>query len=338
MIKGSHRAAAVRDAVSRVLGADCSAEQIDPNALAVAKALAQTSRSRISDPAELRRRHAETLTPLLAAKDDVECIVRFRPSGEDVPPMVVLRPKGVPQERRLPALVYLHGGGWNLGSFDTYDPFCRQLANATGRVIVFVDYRLAPEHPFPAALEDTWNAVEWLMANAEWLGLDERQIGLGGDGSGGNLAAATCIAAARNVIEFSPQFQLLISPCLDLSGTDFTRCEITGVGMRVDDQSEGFIANYIGSFPDAADWHLSPLLTEDMNGVAPAIVLYAGFDPMKEQAIAYVAKLDAAGIPSEPLYFPRMIHGFLTMGGAIPDAAIAVQRVASAIRNLTQTS
>lgn len=311
---------------------DCATGQIDSSAAKVIERLAHNGPVPFRAANDARKRYNASRSPLLAPKEDVESVVHIRPPAEAVPPMVFFRPKGAPANARLPALVFLHGGGWTVGSLEIYEPLCRQLANATGRSVIWLDFRLAPEHPFPAALEDTWNAVEWLAASADWIGIDRNQIAIGGDSSGGNLAAATALAARDRVIDFKPQFQLLIYPCLDLTAVQPSHAELAEGYLLTRDLYAWYRQNYVGAFPDPGDWHLSPLFADNLRGLPPTVVLYAGFDPLRDEAIVYSARLVDAGVPVQPLFFPRMIHGFLNFGGVIPAASVAVQRIAVAIK------
>ena len=316
---------------------ECAAGKIDPAAAGVIALLAHGGAAFNYHIAQTRRRYEASRKPLLAEKEPVESVFHVRPSEPDIPAMTFWRPDGIPAGPRLPALVYLHGGGWTLGSLETYEPLCRQLTNAPGRVVIFVNYRLAPEHPIPAALEDTWNALEWIAKNADWIGIDKDQVAVAGDSSGGNLAAVTAIAARDGLIAFKPQLQLLIYPCLDLTARQPSHAEFAEGYLLTRDLYAWYRQNYVGSFPDPTDWHLSPLFAEELRGVVPAIVLYAGFDPLRDEAVVYSARLLDAGVRVEPIFFPGMIHGFLAMGRAIPAANVAVQRIADAIDKVLDT-
>ena len=310
---------------------DCATGQLDPAAAKVIELLSQSGSAFNYHIEQTRRRYAASRKPLLAEKERVESVFHASPSDPHVPSMTFWRPNGIPAGPRLPALVYLHGGGWTLGGLDTYEPLCRQLANATGRVVIWVEYRLAPEHPFPAALQDTWSALEWIAANADWIGIDKDQIAIAGDSSGGNLAAVTALAARDGLVEVRPEFQLLIYPCLDLTASQSSHRELGEGYLLTHELYAWYRKNYIGAFPDPIDWRLSPLFVEDVRGVAPAVVLYGGFDPLRDEAVVYSARLQDAGVPVETIFFPGMVHGFLTMGGAIPAASDAVRRIAAAI-------
>jgi acetyl esterase len=309
---------------------DCLTERLDPSAAIAIELLSEGSPMSEGRLAEARQRFRRSRAPLLAQKDPVASLVEVQPTAGGTPGLIILRPVGSSLSERLPALVYLHGGGWTVGDFATYEPFCRQLANALGRVVVWVDYRLAPEHPFPAALEDTWNAVEWLVTNAERLGIDRERIAIGGDSAGGNLAAVTAIAARDGVVAFTPQFQLLIYPCLDMMASLPSHEELAKGYLLTGELYAWYRRNYAGASRDLRDWRLSPLFAEDLADVAPAVVLYAGFDPLRDEAILFSARLLDAGVPVEAIFFPGQIHGFILLGGMMIAASSAISRIAGA--------
>jgi acetyl esterase len=314
---------------------DHTTSQLDPNAAKAIEILSRGNHIPDSDVEVVRRQYAINRAPHRGEIEDVAKVFRVQGSGGNIPAMTVLRPHNAPSEQTLlPALVYLHGGGWTLGGFDTYEPLCRQLANATGRVVISVDYRLAPEHPFPAALEDTWNAIEWVAANSTWIGVDKSRIAIGGDSAGGNLAAVTAIAARDGLVGVTPEFQLLIYPCLDMTASQPSHDQLARGYLLTRELYAWYRRNYIGDFPDLMDWHLSPLAVDYVGELSPAIILYAGFDPLRDEAVAYSSRLLNAGVPVEPIFFPNMIHGFMTLGGLIPAAAVAVRRIALAIKAL----
>ncbi len=314
---------------------DPASGQLDPHAARAIERLSRTHYRLDGDVELIRRQYAINRASYLGEPEDVAKVFHVQGSGGNVPPMTILRPHNAPSEQALlPAIVFLHGGGWTLGGFDTYEPLCRQLANAAGRVIVSVNYRLAPEHPFPAALEDTWNALEWVAANSTWIGIDRNRIAIGGDSAGGNLAAVTAIAARDGLVEVTPEFQLLIYPCLDMTAAQPSHEELAEGYLLTRELYAWYRRNYIGEFPDATDWHLSPLSAEYVGDVAPAVILYCGFDPLRDEAMLYCARLMDAGVAVEPIFFPNMIHGFMTLGGLIPAASVAVQRIALAIKTL----
>jgi len=310
---------------------DQSRTSLDSHAAQVIERLSRSGYEPSNDAEVIRHRYVAARIPLLAEAEDVARIVHVQSPGGGVPSMIILHPHKSSEEVLRPALMFFHGGGWVLGGFDTYGPLCRQLANATGRVVVFVDYRLAPEHPFPAGLEDAWKALEWVAANATWLGIDKERIAVAGDSAGGNLAAVTALAVRDGLLEASVELQLLIYPCLDLTASQPSHEELASGYLLTKELYAWYRNQYIGDYPLPADWHLSPLFAEDVTDVVPAIVLYAGFDPLRDEALLYCARLIDAGVPVEPIFYPGQIHGFMTMGGVIPAAAHAVHRIADVI-------
>ncbi len=233
-----------------------------------------------------------------------------------------------------PGLVFFHGGGWVVGSLDSHDRVVRALAGRAGAVAVSVDYRLAPEHPFPAAPRDAIAATRWILASAAALGIDASAVAVGGDSAGGNLSAV--VSQALRGERLRPAFQLLVYP-----GTDLTR-SLPSHALFPDSYFLGKEAGdwYLGLYlPDASaarDPLGSPLFASDLSGLAPALVITAGFDPLRDEGRAYAEKMRAAGTEVEQVCFEGQMHGFLMLGGAIDDAAravdLAVDRLRRALR------
>jgi acetyl esterase len=230
-----------------------------------------------------------------------------------------------------PALVYFHGGGWVIGSLDSHDGVCRQLATHSGCTILSVDYRLAPEHKFPAAVDDAIAATAWVSAHATRLGVDRNRLGVGGDSAGGNLAAVVA-QHARDHGGPNLRFQLLIYPACDMgmghpSITEFAeQLPLTRSTMK------WFVDLYLRGAADVGDWRASPLQARALTNLPPAYVLTAGYDPLRDEGEAYAAALKAAGVPVEANRFPGQIHGFLNMGKFIPEAAEAVREMGAALK------
>jgi acetyl esterase len=282
--------------------------------------------------AAMRRHYNVSRRQFLSEMEPVESVFHIIPAERGVPRLTIIRPQGFGSGDRLPAMVFMHGGGWTLGSLATYEPFCRQLANACNMILIWVEYRLAPEAPFPAAYDDALAAWRWVGANYAELGADPARIMIGGDSAGGNLAAAATLAL-RHETGIQPWRQLLLYPCLDLSASLASHRKLADGYLLTAPLYAWYRNNYLaGAHPD--DWRLSPLFAEDLAGLPPAILLYAGFDPLRDEAAAYAMKLTLAGVPVETLYFADMIHGFLTMGGAIPAAHAAVARIAETLSAL----
>jgi acetyl esterase len=229
------------------------------------------------------------------------------------------------------ALVYFHGGGWVIGDLDTHDVLCRELANGSGAVVVAVDYRMAPEQRFPAAVDDSLAATYWVQTNAAELGLDPARIAVGGDSAGGNLAAVVAIAA-RDAGDLRLAFQLLIYPA-----TDMRRCApshtTNGEGyLLTRDSITYFHDHYITEAAHDLDWRASPLLHRDLATLPPALVLTAGYDPLRDEGLAYAEALTQAGNRASYVCFERQIHGFITMGRVLDEANAAVGLCAAELR------
>jgi len=242
----------------------------------------------------------------------------------------VYRPTGSGAAERLPALVYLHGGGWTIGDLDTHDVVCRELANRSRCAVVSVDYRLAPEHKFPAAVDDTLAATRWIAQHAAQLGIDESRLAIGGDSAGGNLAA---VAALHFRDAGGPKLalQLLIYPATDMRCTAPSHAE-NGAGYLLTRESIEYFSNcYLSGAHELTDWRASPALAASFAGLPPAFVLTAGYDPLRDEGAEYARLLERAGVPVEYVCFESQIHGFITMSKVIDGAALAFDRCAAAL-------
>jgi len=214
----------------------------------------------------------------------------------------------------LPVLVYFHGGGWVVGSLDSHDGVTRFLA-AHGRcVVVSVDYRLAPEHRFPAALEDAWAATRWVHEHAGEIGGDARRLAVGGDSSGGNLAAVVALRARDGGLPLD--LQVLVYPVVD--------CVVAP-------DVAYWVSQYLGTDADAVNPEASPLRAANLHGVASALVLSCGLDPLMEQGEAYVRRLGEAGVRARHICYPGLIHGAYRMPGVLPGARRMLEDTASAL-------
>src|SRR5262245_39829446 len=232
----------------------------------------------------------------------------------------------------LNAIVYFHGGGFVMGDLDTHDALCRTLANASGCRVFSVDYRRAPEFPFPAAIDDGFAAVKWVEDNATDLGIDPNDISVAGDSAGGNLAAVMCLLARANRGSPHIAFQLLFYPSIKLSREFVTRP--FGQGYRLDDCAiQWFYSRYMPVDAAPTAERLSPIATKDASGLPPAYILTAGFDPLRDEAIAYAEKLKQAGVSVTHVDYPTMIHGFLAMQNWIPLAGQAVAAAGQAVKD-----
>lgn len=237
-------------------------------------------------------------------------------------------PKGM--RGAAPALFFIHGGGWIYGDLDSHDATCRFLAEEAQVRVIAVDYRLAPEAPFPAAFDDAWAAWQWIVNNAQGLGIDIDRLAIGGDSAGGNLAAVICQRAVREDFQ-APTFQLLIYPATDFVD-DWRTYETFAEGFYLTKAFRDLAReNYLLGNEDLADPRLSPL-RNDVKGVAPAYVVTAGFDPLLDEGKAYADKLREAGVPVEYVCEERLIHGFANLVGAGSSAPKAVRRAAAALQ------
>lgn len=230
-----------------------------------------------------------------------------------------------------PLLVYFHGGGWTIGDLDTHDALCRQLCLAGDVAVLSVDYRLAPEHRFPAAFDDALAATRWARREAAALGLDGTRLAIGGDSAGGNLAAAVAIAL-RDAGDPPPALQLLIYPATDMRAVAPSHTVNAQGYLLTADSIAWFRSHYIADAADWSDWRASPLLAPDLSRLPPALVLTAGFDPLRDEGRQYADALSAAGTPAQYVCFERQIHGFITMGRVIDEANLAVEVCGAALR------
>jgi acetyl esterase len=234
----------------------------------------------------------------------------------------------------LPLLVYYHGGGFTYGDLDTHDGSCRLLCRYSGAHVLAIDYRLAPEHPFPAAVQDAREALRWAISHAGELGADPQRVGVGGDSAGGNLAAVVSQIAARDGGP-APVLQLLIYPVTDFTRQTGRSRELFGEGFLLTTaEMEWFEQNYLGGDVDvdAADPRVSPLFGEDLSGLAPAIVVTAAFDPLRDEGEKYAHAMRAAGTPVTLLRLAGFIHAFINLAGVSRACREAVIEIAGMTR------
>ena len=279
--------------------------------------------------AALRAGYAAELPEIWGVPEPVDEVVDILipgPGGDL--PVRVYRPRTT---ELLPALVWFHGGGWVVGNLETHDPLCRAIANRAPCVVIAVDYRLAPEHRFPAALEDAWVATEWVAEEALSLGVDASRIAIGGDSAGGNLAASVALQARRGALPVA--LQVLVYPVtdFDLESESYQRL---GTGLNLSRaKMEWYWAQYLGT-DDGTHPDASPLRAADLQDVAPALVLTAELDPLVSEGEAYAERLRADGVEVRARRFEGMIHGFLRMPAIVDDADEAIDAIAAAVRAL----
>jgi acetyl esterase len=244
-------------------------------------------------------------------------------------PLRYYRPVGSASTDLLPAQIYYHGGGWVLGDLDSHDWICRAVANAAQCAVVSVDYRLAPEHIFPAAFEDALAAAEWIAANANRLNIDPKRMSVGGDSSGGNLAAAVALALReRGTIKL--RAQVLTYPAIDLTAHYDSRFA-SGIFLT-NERMRDYIAIYAPDEARRKDWRCSPLLASSLKGLPPALFILAGFDPLYAEGAAYAERLKRDGVPVTVKTYPGQMHGFVSRPKLLPKAYDAVKDIAAALK------
>ena len=242
-------------------------------------------------------------------------------------------PVGAAPAAGRPALVYYHGGGWAAGDLDTHDHLCRHLALAGAFTVIAIDYRLAPEHPFPAALDDCLAATRAVRERAAALGVDPLRLAVGGDSAGGSLATLVCLAL-RDAGERWVRAQLLIYPAVDFAA-DTASMRDNGTGyLLTRGAMEMFTQWYVPQAADRTNPRASPLRAADHRGLPPAIIQTAEFDPLRDEGADYAAKLTAAGVSVDYHCYPGMIHGFARMGSKIEDGKRCLEDGAAKVRAL----
>lgn len=252
------------------------------------------------------------------------------PRGEV--PVRLYRGAGTSPEAVLPVLVFFHGGGWMVGNVETHDWICRSIANETDAAVISVDYRLAPEHPFPAAYEDAVAATRWAVANAATLHLDPARVSVGGDSAGGNLAAAVTLAL-RNEGAIQLRAQILIYPVVDVSMSGDYYGRFTRGVILTDDAMRDYIEKYVPYVGLRKDWRVSPLLAPSLEGLPPALFILAGYDPLCAEGEAYAARLAEAGVPATVKFYADQMHGFLSNARLLPKAHEAIHEIAAALNS-----
>ena len=235
---------------------------------------------------------------------------------------------------RLPGLIYFRGGGFVLGTLDSSDRACRDLAHLGGRVVVSVDYRLAPEHPFPAAVEDAYAATTYVIENPSEFGIDPGQVAVGGESAGGNLAAVTALKC-RNGVTPPLAFQLLIYPLVDFADDSPSMREFANGHFITSDLLAYFERHYLTAGQDRRHPEASPLMA-DLRGLPPAFVLTAECDPLRDQGEAYARRLEQAGVPVTLKRYEGMIHPFFSLAGIIEGGKTAIADAAAALKKASE--
>jgi len=303
---------------------------LDPNAQPVLELMADALRIETdATPAQVRAAmNALTSTEVMPKQPVYDVSDRAVPGPDGPIPVRVYRPA---DGGSLPVLVWLHGGGWVIGNLDTHDQLCRLLCDATGALVVSVDYRLAPEHKFPAAVDDAVAAYEWATLHVAEIGGDPTRIAIGGDSAGGNLAAVVPLVARDRNLPM-PKLQLLVYPVTD---HDFESPSMIdnakGYGLETE-HMDWFFEHYARRASDFDDWRLSPMRAADVSGLAPALVITAEMDPLRDQGEAYGRRLAEAGVESEVLRADGLFHGFFGLHAFVPSAQAVWERAISKLR------
>jgi len=222
-------------------------------------------------------------------------------------------------DAQLPCMLFLHGGGWVIGSLESHDRLCRRMANVADICVVALDYRLAPEHPFPAALDDAAAALRWVHANATSLNIASNAIAVGGDSAGGNIAAALALMGKEGEVQ-APVYQALIYPALDLTAKSISYQTVTEDVPLTAATMHYFIGHYTPHERDRHDWRASPLLANSLKGVASALILTVAHDPLCDEGRAYAKRLEEEGVRVSVMHLNDHVHGLLGMGQFVPAA------------------
>jgi acetyl esterase len=309
---------------------------LDPDAGRVLEMVRQSGRLPYDQvtPAEARalfRAARDVLCPTPAPVAEIRDLAAAPGPDGNMVPLRLYRGAGTASEEILPALVYFHGGGWVVGDLDTYDSLCRHLANAARCAVVAVDYRLAPEHKFPAAVDDCLAVTRWVGETGGAIGVDSNRLAVGGDSAGGNLAAVISLLARDRGMP-TLRAQLLLYPAVDFAMNRASIEQFAEGHLLTLATMRWFAGHYLRGTEDVTDWRASPLRAPDLSRVAPAFVLTAGHDPLCDEGQAYARRLRDDGVAVKQLHIPDQIHGFLTMGRIIRAAEPALDAIGASLK------
>lgn len=306
---------------------------LHPQVQAVVEAMAKMNLTPPQDlpVAQAREQFMRSRTAFVAPAQAVAAVAdRTLPGPAGPIPIRVYRPLGSRPETALPALVFFHGGGWVFGNLDSHDALCRELCNLAACAVVAIDFRLAPEHKFPAAVDDTLAAIRWVAEHGAQIGVDGTRLAAGGDSAGGTLTAVAAIAF-RDKGGPRLRLQALIYPVTDftMDAPSYTRVKgytLTPERMRF------FQGAYLRGPEDIGDWRASPLKAASLAGLPPALVITAEHDPLVDEGKAYADRLVEAGVPVTYTCYEGMVHGFVTFAGAVDAGHTAIAQVAQALK------
>ena len=282
-------------------------------------------------PAQCRDAYAASWDILQPAAADVASVRDLEVDGPGGRlKLRIYRGAGTSAGERLPCLVYLHGGGWVIGNLESHDRLCRQVANVAGICVVAVDYRLAPEHRFPAALDDAAFALRWVADHAVDLSIAPERIGVGGDSAGGNLAAVLALMA-RDGDAPPVLHQALLYPVVDLTASSASYQRITSGVPLTAATMHYFIGHYTPQASERLGWRASPLKAASLAGTAPALVLTVAHDPLSDEGRAYATRLESDGVRVTALHLADHIHGMLLQGRLVRASNTVLDFVGAAI-------
>jgi len=281
---------------------------------------------------ENAREQIENLSGLLSGADvQIGTVEDFTIPGPAVDlPVRLYKPENSPDP--VPVLVFFHGGGFIRGSINSHDGLCRRLVKYGEFAVMSVDYRLAPEHPFPAGVDDAYAALKWAQQFGASKGLDQQRVAVGGDSSGGNLASVACQDAKRNRTPL-PAFQLLIYPTTDANFTARSHQLFADGFFLTEERMHWYRDLYLQSADLRNDVRASPGLEENVSGLPPALVITAGFDPLRDEAEDYAQHLKDAGVPMGVIRHESMIHGFMSLTGLLEEAENAIKMAAETTKS-----
>ena len=310
---------------------------LDPDAAAIFQAFQDAGRPAYETlPPSEAREYYRAARPIV--NPDPPALESSKPLSISAPhgaiPARIYTPKALRKNNGLaPCLVFFHGGGWVIGDLDTHDVVCQKLAHEGELIVISVDYRLAPEHKFPAAADDAITATKWVAANASQLGIDAGHLLVGGDSAGGNLAAVVALAARDGD---GPKLagQVLVYPATDFAMEHPSHSEPETSILLTHSVIKWFCNHYLNSAADIENWKASPARAKTLAGLPPAYVLTAGADPLRDEGAEYAARLKEAGVPVTYRHFPGQFHGFFTMGKLLQQANVAVTEIAGWMKAL----
>jgi len=308
------------------------ASPLHPDCLALLALIKEMGRPRFEDMdyPDARRMYAGGRKVLQPPSPEVaESRELLLPGGV---PARFYRPLGSMSGQALPCLVFAHGGGWVVGDLDTHDHPARTIANRSGCAVLSVDYRLAPEHRFPAAVEDFGQAVHYAAANAAALGIDPERLAVGGDSAGGNLAAVAALMARDGTLP-PLRFQMLVYPVLEMAQTHNSYARHTEGLPLIASTMRWFRKHYAPEPASWDDWRASPLRASSLAGAAPAFVLTVGHDPLSDEGRDYAARLEREGVRVTHVHAADMLHGMMTMSALIRPALGYIDMAARALRD-----